>query len=168
VIDQHAAHERLGYLQFKRRMAASELQVQRLLIPAVVELPPRAHAAAVESALLLQRCGVEIEDFGGGSVVVKSVPALLADVDPAALLRAVVDDLLETGSVQSLDTRLDHVLITMACHRMVRAGDYLSPEEIALLAEEVMATPTADRCPHGRPTWVRIPKSEIEKWFARR
>lgn len=167
-VDQHAAHERLGYLHLKMRFEKSDLAVQRLLIPAVVELAPRAHAAIVEALELLAKCGLEAEDFGGGSVVVKSVPAMLADTDPNTLIRGVAADLAESNTTPSLDAAIDHVLMTMACHRMVRAGDYLSPEEIAVLAKDVMSTPTAERCPHGRPTWVRVPKSEIEKWFSRR
>jgi DNA mismatch repair protein MutL len=166
--DQHAAHERLGYLHLKSRFEKSELAVQRLLIPAVVELAPRAHAAIVEALVLLAQCGLEAEDFGGGSVVVKSVPALLADTDPAALIRGMAADLADSSTVPSLDAAIDHVLMTMACHRQVRAGDYLTPKELGVLAKDVMSTPTAERCPHGRPTWVRVPKSEIEKWFARR
>lgn len=167
-VDQHAAHERLGYLHLKVRFEKSDLAVQRLLIPAVVELAPRAHAAIVEALELLAKCGLETEDFGGGSVVVKSVPALLADTDPTALVRGVAADLAESSTMPSLDAAIDHVLMTMSCHRQVRAGDYLSPEEIAVLAKDIMSTPTAERCPHGRPTWVRVPKSEVEKWFARR
>ncbi|PIR20030.1 MAG: DNA mismatch repair protein MutL [Deltaproteobacteria bacterium CG11_big_fil_rev_8_21_14_0_20_47_16] len=167
-IDQHAAHERLGYLKLKERFAAADLQVQRLLIPAVVELSPRDHAMALESIELLGRCGMEVNDFGGNSVVIKSVPALLANTDPVTLLKRLLEDLAQSGTTTSMDVAIDHVLMTMACHRMVRAGDYLSGEEIVALADEVMATPTADRCPHGRPTWVRIPKSEIEKWFYRK
>ncbi len=167
-VDQHAAHERLGYLHLKARFEGSDIEVQRLLIPAVVELAPHAHAAIVEALALLSKCGLEAEDFGGGSVVVKSVPAVLADTDPATLIRGVAADLADSNTTPSLDAAIDHVLMTLSCHRQVRAGDYLSPEEIAVLAKDVMSTPTAERCPHGRPTWVRVPKSEIEKWFARR
>ncbi len=168
VIDQHAAHERLGYLQLKARFEAGAVAVQRLLIPAVVELSPRAHAAVVEHLPALAQGGLEVENFGGTSVVVKSIPVLLADTDPAELLQGCAEDLAESGNSARVQTEIDHILMTMACHRQVRAGDYLAPEELGVLAKDVMTTPTAERCPHGRPTWVRVPKAEIEKWFARR
>jgi DNA mismatch repair protein MutL len=168
VIDQHAAHERLGYLQLKSRFEAGGVAVQQLLIPVVVELSPRAHAAVIEHAAALTQCGLDVENFGGNAVVVKSVPALLAATDPARLIQGCAEDLAESGNSARVQVELDHVLMTMACHRQVRAGDYLTPEELGVLAKDVMTTPTAERCPHGRPTWVRVPKSEIEKWFARR
>ena len=168
VIDQHAAHERLGYLQLKARFEAGGIAVQQLLIPAVVELSPRAHAAVVEHAAALAQCGLEVENFGGASVVVKTVPALLAATDPVRLIQGCAEDLAESGSSARVQAEIDHVLMTMACHRQVRAGDYLAPEELSVLAKDVMTTSTAERCPHGRPTWVRVPKPEIEKWFARR
>lgn len=167
VVDQHAAHERLGYERFKREWLAGGVERQALLTPEVINLEPAQAEVLCARAEELLRFGFELSDFGDGSVAVHSVPTLLRKTDLPSLLSAVAEDLRAERGVVSLESRMDHILMTMACHRMVRAGDTLHAEEAISLLEQMRADSSMDRCPHGRPTWIRFSNLDIEKWFKR-
>lgn len=172
IVDQHAAHERLVYERLKAERAKAGIASQPLLLPEVVELDPvdadRLNAAAGDLASL----GLVIESFGPGAVLVREAPAAIAGGDLQGIVRDVADALAEHGQIGatpgSLERRLDHVLATMACHNSVRAGRRLRPEEMDALLREMEATPNSGQCNHGRPTYVELKLSDIEKLFGRR
>jgi DNA mismatch repair protein MutL len=166
-IDQHAAHERIGFDAFKRAMHSGEIPRQLLLTPCVVTASPQAVAAAEECRMQLETIGWRVEPFGGNDLVVTEVPQLLQDSDIPTLLRRLLHDLATYDATTSIDEVVDHCCATMACHRQIRAGDRLSEEEIAHLIDDMSRGNSADRCPHGRPTWIIIPRTEIAKWFHR-
>lgn len=168
IVDQHAAHERLVYERLKAERAKAGIISQPMLLPEVVELDPvdadRLNAAAADLASL----GLAIESFGPGAVLVREAPAAIAGGDLKGIVRDVADALAEHGDAGSLERRLDHVLATMACHNSVRAGRRLRPEEMDALLREMEATPNSGQCNHGRPTYVELKLSDIEKLFGRR
>lgn len=169
IVDQHAAHERLVYERFKSQLNESGIEKQGLLTPAIVELDDSSAALLLDAAVELSRLGLEIEPFGAGAVAVRTVPALLGHrVDTDALVRDLADELAERESVQGLEERLNHVLATMACHGSVRSGRRLNVEEMNALLRQMEQTPHAGQCNHGRPTWVELKLSDIEKLFGRR
>jgi DNA mismatch repair protein MutL len=116
----------------------------------------------------LRRLGLEIEAFGPGAVLVRAVPAALKEPDAAALLRDLADEFCESDTPVALEARLDAALARLACHRSVRAGRRLGREEMAALLREMEATPRAATCSHGRPTFLKLTKADLERLFGRR
>ncbi len=169
IIDQHAAHERIGFESFKREWSAGKVRSQSLLAPLVLDLSAAEVAVVTEKTEFLERLGFRVEPFGGTSVAVTEAPALLVQSasDLAALLGAVAAELLEWDDSSAVERQVDHILMTMACHRQVRAGDRLSLEEQRLLLQQMMTDPVTDRCPHGRPSWIKITKTELARRFGR-
>jgi DNA mismatch repair protein MutL len=167
IVDQHVAHERVLFEQAMERLTTGRLESQRLLAPIVIELsPPQRHALA-QHASALDRFGMEIEAFGGSSLRLSAVPALL---DPAACesaVRALADDLegLDRGS--RADEALRRIAATMACHAAVKANYPLTLEKMRYILEELRRTAYSSVCPHGRPVVLRITRREIEKNFQR-
>jgi DNA mismatch repair protein MutL len=168
IIDQHAAHERLVMERMKAAMAADGVAVQALLIPEVVDLPADQREAVLGQAAFLAGLGLEIEEFGEGSVLVRGVPALLGTPDAARMVRDIAEELVELGGSRTLEDRLAHVLATIACHGSVRAGRRLNDAEMNALLREMEATPNSGQCNHGRPTWVRLSLADVERLFGRR
>jgi DNA mismatch repair protein MutL len=168
IIDQHAAHERLVYERLKAlRRAAAHVPSQPLLVPAVVDLPEPDAARILAHAGALAELGLRVEPFGGGAVAVQEVPAILGQVDAAALLRDIVDELAEDGASTAVEARIDAVLSRMACHGSVRSGRQMRADEMNALLREMEETPLSGQCNHGRPTWVALKLSDIEKLFER-
>ena len=168
LVDQHAAHERLVYERLKREREASGVARQLLLIPVVVELDSGEVDRVLDNRDALAELGLVVESFGPGAVAVSEVPALLKSGDIIRLVRDVADTLAENGSATSLERRLDHVLATMACHHSVRAGRRLTGEEMNALLREMEATPGSGQCNHGRPTYVELKLSDVERLFGRK
>ena len=168
LVDQHAAHERL-VLERLRAAGAGEATTrsQALLMPEVVELEETACDRLEEAAEGLARLGLEIERFGPSAMLVRAVPHALRKGDPAKLLRDIDDDLVTHGEALLLGEKLDLVLATMACHGSVRAGRVLRIEEMNALLREMERTPRSGQCNHGRPTWVKLSMSDVEKLFGR-
>lgn len=168
IVDQHAAHERLVYERLKAQAARDAIPSQALLIPEIVELDP-AHAERILGlAPDLARLGLVIEPFGPGAVALREVPAMLARLDGAALIRDILDDLQDQGRSDRLQARIDAVLSSMACHGSVRSGRRMTPEEMNALLRDMERTPRSGQCNHGRPTWVRLDLADIERLFGRR
>jgi DNA mismatch repair protein MutL len=168
LVDQHAAHERLTLEKMKRAMADGGVRSQTLLLPEVVELD-EAEADRIEAhAAELAEMGLDVERFGGSAVLVRATPALLGQTDAKALIRDLADDIAALGGVHSLKERIDEVCATMACHGSVRAGRSLSVPEMNALLREMEATPHSGQCNHGRPTYVKLARADIEKLFGRR
>jgi DNA mismatch repair protein MutL len=168
IVDQHAAHERLVYENLKRiRREAGRVPAQPLLVPEVVDLPGPDAARLLGHADALAELGLRVEPFGGGAVAVQEVPAILGKVDAAALLRDVIDELAEGGASEAVEARIDAVLSRMACHGSVRSGRHMRADEMNALLREMEATPLSGQCNHGRPTYVELKLSDIEKLFER-
>lgn len=167
LVDQHAAHERLVYERLKRQMADSGVARQGLLIPEIVELGTDADRV-LEVAEQLATLGLVIEPFGAGTIIVREIPALLGQPDVAGLLRDVADEITDLGSTTSLGRHIDAILSRISCHGSVRAGRKLTQPEMDALLREMEATPNANTCNHGRPTWIALDRAGIEKLFGRR
>ncbi|MFA5950175.1 MAG: DNA mismatch repair endonuclease MutL [Hyphomicrobium sp.] len=168
IVDQHAAHERLVYERLKKMLSNGGVTRQGLLIPAIVEVgEDEAHAIA-EKADELAELGLVVEAFGIGAVAVREVPALLGTASVDGLVRDIAADILAEGSGSPLRDRLEAIASRMACHGSVRAGRRLSPEEMNALLREMEATPFSGQCNHGRPTYVELQLSDIERLFGRK
>ncbi len=168
VVDQHAAHERIVYERLKASLAHNGAQRQILLIPEIVELDEATVERLLARADELSSFGLAIESFGPGAVAVRETPSLLGETDAGGLLRDLAEHMAEWDEALPLERRLLHVAATMACHGSVRAGRRLKPEEMNALLREMEDTPNSGQCNHGRPTYVELKLSDIEKLFGRR
>ncbi len=167
VIDQHVAHERVLFEQVMERLTNGRLESQRLLTPLLLELSPGQRAVLGEHAATLERFGMEIEEFGGGSLRLSAVPAVLAPSDCEAAIRALAEDLegLDRGS--RVEDALRRIAATMACHAAVKANYPLTLEKMRYILDELRRTAYSSVCPHGRPVVLRLTRREIEKNFQR-
>jgi DNA mismatch repair protein MutL len=168
VVDQHAAHERIVYERMKAAIGKSGVARQILLIPEIVELDEADAARLAARADELSRFGLVVEAFGPGAVAVRETPSMLGDVDVRGLLCDLAEHMAEWDDELPLERRLLHVSATMACHGSVRAGRRLKPEEMNALLREMEDTPNSGQCNHGRPTYVELKLTDIEKLFGRR
>ena len=168
IVDQHAAHERLVYERLKAQAADKGIAAQALLIPEIVDLSEADAARLLEIAEDLAALGLVVEAFGGGAIAVRETPALLGRIDAAALIRDILDDLVDLGSSDRLRGRIDAVLSRMACHGSVRSGRQMRAEEMNALLREMEETPMSGQCNHGRPTYVALKLADIERLFGRR
>jgi DNA mismatch repair protein MutL len=167
VIDQHALHERILYEQLRERVLAGALETQRLLVPEAVDLSPTEAAAALTNQDLLAKLGVEVAPFGGDTVLVTSYPAMLANFRPAEVLHDLVARLLAEGKQPDRRDMVDELLHMIACKAAIKAGDRLSPEEIAALVEMRHLAQDSHHCPHGRPTALVFTREELDRQFLR-
>jgi len=168
IVDQHAAHERLVYERLKSALERSGVARQILLIPDIVELDETDVDRLLARADELARFGLAIEAFGPGAVAVRETPALLGEIDSAALVRDLAEHMAEWDEALPLERRLMHVAATMACYGSVRAGRRLRPEEMNALLRDMEETPNSGQCNHGRPTYVELKLADIERLFGRR
>jgi DNA mismatch repair protein MutL len=168
IVDQHAAHERLVLERMRRAVAGGAVASQALLMPEIVELDESACDRLETRIGELAELGLEIERFGPGAIMVRATPALLGSGDVRGLVTDLADELAAFDQALSLKERLDAVAGTMACHGSVRAGRVLSVAEMNALLREMEVTPHSGQCNHGRPTWVKLAHSDIEKLFGRR
>jgi DNA mismatch repair protein MutL len=168
IVDQHAAHERLVYERLKAALEKNGVARQILLIPEIVELDGADVERLVARADELARYGLVIEPFGPGAVAVAETPALMGEIDAQALVRDLADHVAEWDEALPLERRLMHVAATMACHGSVRAGRRLKGEEMNALLRDMEQTPNSGQCNHGRPTYVELKLSDIERLFGRR
>jgi DNA mismatch repair protein MutL len=168
LIDQHAAHERLVYEELKTAMDVSELPSQLLLIPEIIDLSEDDADRLASQSGLLSRFGLQLERFGPGAVAVRATPSVLGRTDVAALVRDLADELAEHDSADGLKARINHVAATMACHGSVRAGRQLKPDEMNALLRQMESVPGSGTCNHGRPTFIELKLSDIERLFGRR
>ena len=168
IVDQHAAHERIVYERMKAAIAATGVARQILLIPEIVELDEGNVARLAARTDELARFGLTIEPFGPGAVVVRETPSMLGEIDVQGLLRDLSEHMAEWDDSLPLERRLMHVSATMACHGSVRAGRRLKPEEMNALLREMEDVPNSGQCNHGRPTYVELKLTDIERLFGRR
>lgn len=167
IVDQHAAHERLVYEKLKAQMAENGVSSQALLIPEIVDLDPADAANLLALADDLSRLGLTIEPFGGGSVAVRETPAILGEINAEAMLRDIVDELADQGDSASVQAKIEAILSRVACHGSIRSGRRMQGAEMNALLREMEATPLSGQCNHGRPTYVELKLSDIERLFGR-
>jgi DNA mismatch repair protein MutL len=168
IVDQHAAHERIVYEKLKAALDASGVPRQILLIPEIVELDEADVERLTARADELARFGLALETFGPGAVALRETPSLLGEIDGSGLVRDLAEHISEWDETLPLERRLMQVASSMACHGSVRAGRRLKPEEMNALLREMEATPNSGQCNHGRPTYVELKLTDIERLFGRR
>lgn len=169
IVDQHAAHERITMERLKQSLASHErVPSQLLLIPEVVDLSLLERENILEYSATFAELGLQIEPFGSQAVLVRETPALLGDIDIKKLIKDLAAQISEWGSAYALTDKLHHICATIACHGSVRAGRSLNIEEMNRLLRDMEQTEHSGQCNHGRPTYVRVKVSDIEKLFERR
>lgn len=168
MVDQHAAHERLTYERLKASLANHNVAQQMLLVPVMVELNEAAVRRLMSRASEFASLGLIIESFGEGTIVVRGIPALLAKENIAQLIEDLADETALYGDGLALSGVIESVLSTMACHGSVRAGRPLNIAEMNALLREMESTPFSGQCNHGRPTYVKLKKGDIERLFGRK
>ncbi len=167
IVDQHAAHERLVYEKLKKQMAGAGVAAQALLIPEIIALSSSDRAAILAVAEELAAFGLRIEPFGGDAVAVRETPAILGEVNAEAMIRDILDELEGEGESLLVQARIDAILSRVACHGSIRSGRRMRAEEMNALLREMEATPHSGQCNHGRPTYVELRLSDIERLFGR-
>jgi DNA mismatch repair protein MutL len=167
IIDQHVAHERVLFERIMQRLTERPLESQRLLLPIVLELAPAEREALVSRREALERFGFEVDDFGGDSIKVSAIPAVLPREECEAALRSLANDL--EGLDRGLDIHegLKRIAALTACHAAVKANYPLTMDKMAHILAELRATEYSTVCPHGRPVMLRITRREVEKNFER-
>ncbi len=168
VVDQHAAHERIVYERLKAAIDKSGIPRQILLIPEIVELDEADVERLAARAGELAHFGLVLEPFGPGAVALRETPSLLGEIDGGGLVRDLAEHMSEWDETLPLERRLLRVASSMACHGSVRAGRRLKPEEMNALLREMEVTPNSGQCNHGRPTYVELKLTDIERLFGRR
>lgn len=168
LVDQHTAHERVRFEALVERLARRSVESQTLLAPIVLSLPPTLLPVLEARSADLRELGFDIDGFGGGSVRVGAVPALLGTGDPATALTRLLRDFLEREDAEwAVSGPRDRLAATLACHSAVRAGQPLALESMGAILRDLANARHASLCPHGRPTIVRIPRDEVARWFGR-
>jgi len=167
LVDMHAAHERIVYERLKAALDAARVPAQPLLVPIAVAATAEEVEEAGRSAGALEQLGFEVGIAGPRDLVLRAVPALLADLDAPAMLRAVLADLREFGASRALVERRNELLSTMACHAAVRANRALTVPEMNALLRDMEETERAGSCNHGRPTWVQFALADLDRLFLR-
>lgn len=167
IVDQHAAHERLVYEKLKTQMAENGVAAQALLIPEIVEMTDAEAAQLMEIADDLSRLGLTLEPFGGGAIAVRETPAILGQVNAQAMLRDILDELADQGDSATVQAKIEAILSRVACHGSIRSGRRMQGAEMNALLREMEATPLSGQCNHGRPTYVELKLSDIERLFGR-
>ena len=167
LVDAHAAHERLNYEKLKAQMAGNGVAAQALLIPEIVEMSADDIARLLAAAPDLAPLGLTVEAFGGNAVCVRETPAILGEVNAAAMIRDIADELADLGRSQTVRDRIEAILSRVACHGSIRTGRRMSAPEMNALLREMEATPYSGQCNHGRPTYVELKMTDIERLFGR-
>ncbi|HRK57697.1 MAG TPA: DNA mismatch repair endonuclease MutL, partial [Burkholderiaceae bacterium] len=167
LVDMHAAHERIVYEKLKQQLDGPSVAQQGLLIPVVFAADAIEIATAQEHAQTLQAIGLDLAPAGPQQLVLRALPAALAQADGAALARDVLRDLQQFGGSRALADNRDQLLASMACHGAVRAGRRLTLTEMNALLRQMEQTPRADQCNHGRPTWIELTMAQLDRLFLR-
>lgn len=167
IVDQHAAHERLVYEKLKHQMAENGVARQALLIPEIIELSEAECACLLDVTGDLEQFGLIIEPFGGGAIAVRETPAILGTVDARAMVMDILDELADQNSSNTVQARVEAILSRVACHGSIRSGRRMRAEEMNALLRDMEATPHSGQCNHGRPTYIELKLSDIERLFGR-
>jgi DNA mismatch repair protein MutL len=167
IVDMHAAHERIVYEGLKRALDEATLPSQPLLVPVAMAATAEEIESAAGGRAELESLGFDVAAAGPRELVIRAVPALLADLDGAGLLRSVLAEMREYGASRVLVERRNELLSTMACHAAVRANRALTVPEMNALLRRMEETERAGSCNHGRPTWVQFGMADLDRLFMR-
>ncbi|MEQ8208523.1 MAG: DNA mismatch repair endonuclease MutL [Lacipirellulaceae bacterium] len=167
VIDQHALHERILYEALREKVLSGALESQKLLVPEPVDVAANEAAVVMEQKELLSQLGIEVEPFGGETLLVSSYPAMLANLAPAEVLRELIEKLLAGGKLPDSRDLLDELLHMMSCKAAVKYGDSLTPDEVTALLEQRHLAQDHHHCPHGRPTALVFTREQLDRQFKR-
>jgi DNA mismatch repair protein MutL len=167
IVDQHALHERLLYNDLKRRLSTGKLESQKLLIPESFQITSAQKQALEEHCDIFEKMGIELAPFGPKTVAIHSFPTLLAKANAVGIVCDLLDLLAESGKALDAQTLLDEVINIAACKAAIKAGQQLTDNEIEQLLASGDVAELSGRCPHGRPTTIKFPISELEKQFKR-
>ncbi|AKH19852.1 DNA mismatch repair endonuclease MutL [Sedimenticola thiotaurini] len=167
LVDMHAAHERITYERFKQAVVDGGISRQPLLVPVSVSVSSREADLAESQQALFRELGLEVDRLGAETLVVRAIPVLLQGADGEKLLRDVLSDIVVHGSSERIRDEINQVLATMACHGSVRANRRLTIEEMNALLRDMERTERSDQCNHGRPTWVQMDMTRLDKLFLR-
>lgn len=167
LIDQHAAHERIVLEKIREGFLNSNIQKQILLIPEVVELSGDHFEVIIKYKDSLIKLGLVIEEFDNNAIVIREHPAILDKVNFSILIKDIAEEIIDFGSEFVLSERLDNICGNMACHSSIRSGRLLLTSEMNALLREMEVTPNSSQCNHGRPTFIKLSVTDIEKLFGR-
>ncbi|MBP5980442.1 MAG: DNA mismatch repair endonuclease MutL [Halomonas sp.] len=168
LVDMHAAHERIVYERMKNQLAAAEgIDTQPLLVPVSLAASHVEVATAESEQEAISRLGIELDIAGPETLLVRQLPALLAQADPEALVREMLEELARFGRTRQVEARIHELLSTMACHGSVRANRRLTIEEMNALLRDMERTERSDQCNHGRPTWTQMGLKALDRLFLR-
>jgi DNA mismatch repair protein MutL len=167
LVDMHAAHERITYERFKEGLAQDGIRSQNLLVPVTVHVSEREADMIDEHAGSLESLGISCDRSGPQTVLVRKVPTLLQQADITRLLQDVLSELVSDGKSLKIESEMDEVLSSMACHGSVRANRQLNVAEMNALLRDMERTERAAQCNHGRPTWVQLDMQSLDRLFLR-
>ncbi len=167
IVDMHAAHERITYERMKARFAQDSLKNQKLLVPIQVNVSAREVNAVETHQTWFEQLGFELNITGEESLVIRKIPAMLAQADVENLIKDVLSEIVALGSSQKIEAQINEIMSTMACHGSVRANRQLSIMEMNALLRDMENTLRSDQCNHGRPTWAQLDMKQMDKLFLR-
>ncbi|VAW44169.1 DNA mismatch repair protein MutL [hydrothermal vent metagenome] len=167
IVDMHAAHERITYERMKEKFAEDALKNQKLLVPIQVNVSNREVNAVESHRNWFEQLGFEINITGEESLVIRKIPAMLANADVENLIKDVLSEIVALGSSQKIEAQINEIMSTMACHGSVRANRQLSVMEMNALLRDMENTLRSDQCNHGRPTWTQLDMKQLDKLFLR-
>jgi DNA mismatch repair protein MutL len=167
VVDMHAAHERITYERMKQSWAEDRLVSQPLLVPASMAVSQKEADLAEDNADVFHRLGFKLQRMGPETLVIRELPVLLQHANAEQLLRDVLADLAAHGVSSRIESSIDELLGTMACHGSVRANRKLTIPEMNALLRDMERTERSGQCNHGRPTWSQMTMKDLDKLFLR-
>lgn len=167
IIDQHAAHERVLFEKFSEKLLMEEMKKQKLLSPSVLEFTPKEKSILSENVGFLGELGFQIEDFGGNSVIVKSLPVVLNNLQGKEQIAEIVREILDATRITNREKKREEIIFSIACHNAIKAGDFMMAGEMETLFHQLNGTKNPGTCPHGRPTFIRMDMGELRKRFLR-
>ena len=168
VVDQHAAHERIVYEKMKSEIYNKKIKTQILLIPVIIDIDRSTLNAINDSIDKVKGYGLVIEPFGSDSIVVREIPGILSDCDVKNLTLDIINELIENDDATSVEEQINKICSKMACHGSIRAGREMQLDEMNDLLRKMESTPFSGQCNHGRPTYVELKLSDIERLFGRK
>ncbi|AGA64230.1 DNA mismatch repair protein MutL [Liberibacter crescens BT-1] len=167
IIDQHAAHERILFEKMRKILEKERLTSQKLLIPEIIDFIEEECNLIMAHADHLHKLGLIVERFGAGAIAIRETPTILGKFNASALLRDLLDEIIDDHTTDCLFNKLEQTLATMACHASIKSGRKMQIEEMNALLREMEKTPNSSQCNHGRPTFIELKLRDIEKLFGR-
>ncbi|MEG8098658.1 DNA mismatch repair endonuclease MutL [Candidatus Liberibacter brunswickensis] len=167
IVDQHAAHERLVFEKIRKDFNNNKITSQTLLIPEIIDLLEEECALIIEHHENLRRLGITVEQFGSNSIIVREIPSILSRDNISKILRDIVDEIIDSNTTYNLIDKIEKILATMACYGSIRSGRKMQLTEMNQLLREMEKSANSSQCNHGRPTFIKLKLSDIEKLFGR-